>query len=233
MRFAWRHDCHEIRFHSICPQRLQFKVMFKRNFCFGFVHSVLEIWQRLDWPSPSLNTPLNSFKPSNLFSTLPFVFLCLCSRSFNSIQQLELHVLMSWYKVNFSIWTKYLTSIQWWCFLLGNSWSTTTTSAKTDIFYYWFVTDTDIVCLFVWNIWILNFSAWGGLVAPYWWPWLVMTKWESPPAVQHQQQGWVLSPPAVQHQSHLPVSCRHHHQSLPVLTLMYISVLNMFWEGVC
>ena len=188
------HDCHEIRFHSICPQRLQFKVMFKRNFCFGFVHSVLEIWQRLDWPSPSLNTPLNSFKPSNLFSTLPFVFLCLCSRSFNSIQQLELHVLMSWYKVNFSIWTKYLTSIQWWCLLLVTSWSTT--SAKTDIFYYWFVTDTDIVCLFVWNIWILNFSAWGGLVAPCWWPWLVMTKWESPPAVQHQQQGWVLSPPA-------------------------------------
>ena len=136
--------------------------MFKRNFCFGFVHSVLEIWQRLDWPSPSLNTPLNSFKPSNLFSTLPFVFLC--SRSFNSIQQLALHALMSWYKVNFSVWTKYLTSIQWWCLLLVTSWSTT--SAKTDIFYYGFVTDTDIVCLFVWNIWILNFSHWGWR----WWP---------------------------------------------------------------
>ena len=71
---------------------------------------------------------------------------------------------MSWYKVNFSVWTKYLTSIQWSCLLLVTSWSTT--SAKTDIFYYWFVTDTDNVCLFVWNIWILNFSAWGWR----WWP---------------------------------------------------------------
>ena len=156
------HDCHEIRFHSICPQRLQFKVMFKRNFCFGFVHSVLEIWQRLDWPSPSLNTPLNSFKPSNLFSTLPFVFLC--SRSFNSIQQLELHVLMSWYKVNFSIWTKYLTSIQWWCLMLLTSWSTT--SAKTDIFYTTDLSQTQLlfVCLFgIFEYWISQLGA-------VWWP---------------------------------------------------------------
>ena len=62
------------------------------------------------------------------------------------------------------MWIKYLTSIQWWCLLLVTSWSTT--SAKTDIFYYWFVTDTDNVCLFVWNIWILNFSDWGWR----WWP---------------------------------------------------------------
>ena len=71
---------------------------------------------------------------------------------------------MSWYKVNFSVWIKYLTSIQWWCLLLVTSWSTT--SAKTDIFYTTDLSQTQLlfVCLFgIFEYWISQIGA-------AWWP---------------------------------------------------------------